>query len=182
MKLFLYGASGHGKVILDIALSQDIVIGGFIDNNELLTHFKGYQVTTTIPDNFDQNVDKIIIAIGNNTIRNKLYQQYAQWICEPLIHKSAIISKSAVIGKGSVIMPGVIINADAIIGENCIVNTHAVVEHDCVIGNHVHIASNATLGGHVHVGDDSWIGMGSNIVSSKKLDNNTILPAGTNVY
>ena len=48
-KIYIYGASGHGKVVLDIVSNSDIEIGGFIDDNILLNRFEGYAVIRLLP-------------------------------------------------------------------------------------------------------------------------------------
>ncbi|MBK7712493.1 MAG: hypothetical protein IPJ37_17170 [Bacteroidales bacterium] len=43
-KIYIYGASGHGKVIRDILEAQGKVVTGFIDDDILKTRFTGLQV------------------------------------------------------------------------------------------------------------------------------------------
>jgi len=66
--MYLYGPSGHAKVIIDILKSQGIRIDGLIDENvkELL----GYPLSHGRHD-----LSTLIISIGNNFIRKKIILQ-----------------------------------------------------------------------------------------------------------
>ena len=45
--MYLYGASGHGKVVADILRSKGIVVDGFIDDNADLVSVYGIPVFHT---------------------------------------------------------------------------------------------------------------------------------------
>jgi len=160
--MYLYGASGHCKVIIDsIQSSTAKVIEGVFDDtmkgeilNIPIIEFKG----------FDQDkINEIIISVGNNSTRKKLVALVrANFIS--IIHKNASVSKYATIGDGTVIMASAVVNAAAIIGKHCIINSRAVVEHDCLLENYVHISPNASLAGNVKVGEGSHIGIGATVI------------------
>lgn len=171
--MYLYGASGHGKVIKEILEACGECVDGFIDDNKDLSVLSGIPV-------FHEAVNKspVIISIGSNNVRKVLGTSLK---CEfgIAIHPSAIVSPSAKIGEGTVIMPGAIINADAIIGKHCIVNTGASVDHDCVIGDYCHIAPHATLCGMVNVGEGTLIGVGSCVKQCINIGSWSVLGAGS---
>jgi acetyltransferase EpsM len=170
-KINLYGASGHAKVIADIADASDLEIDSIFDDNQEITTFLGIHVKTKFISE-ELLALPLIISIGNNKIRHNLYKKFKLNLALPLIHPSAVVSKQAKIGKGTVVMPNAVINADTSIGENCIINTGAVIEHDCVIENAVHISPNAALAGHVNVGQGTHVGIGAGAVVTKSLPNN----------
>lgn len=172
-KIYIYGASGHGLVVADIALScgyKEII---FIDDGKL-----EYQ---NFGDIEDDNKTSIIIAIGDNKIRAKLQKKAKEkgFNVATLIHASAIISPSANIGEGSVIMPNVVINAKASIGDGVILNTSCVIEHECKIGNFVHISPSVALAGNVQVGEFTHIGIGSSVIHGLNIGNDCIIGAGS---
>lgn len=161
--MYLYGASGHCKVIIDsIQSSTTKVIDGVFDDNAKdktildipIIPFKG----------FDQHkIDELVISVGDNSTRKKLATAiHANYIS--VIHNKAIVSKYATVAVGTVIMPNAVVNANAKVGKHCIVNTGAVVEHDCELSDYVHISPNASLAGNVKVGEGSHIGIGASII------------------
>ena len=168
-KIYIYGASGHGLVVADIARNN------------------GYDEIVFLDDaserKFSPELEKfdIIIAIGENKTRQKVSQKVeaAGFDIVNLIHKSAVVSESAVIEKGVVVMPNAVINAKAHIKEGAIINSGAVIEHECDIGKFAHISPNAALAGNVSVGEFTHIGIGSSIIQGISIGKNCIIGAGS---
>ena len=178
-KLIIIGASGHGKVVADIAIKmnkwQSIA---FLDDDESIKTSMGLEVIGRTADAFTYKGEAdFFVAIGSNTtrekIQEKLMEQGINVIC--LIHPSAVIGTNVEIGFGSVVMAGVVINSSSRIGNGCIINTSSSLDHDNVIENYVHISPGVNMAGTVKVGKGSWIGIGSvvsnnvNICSSCKV-------------
>lgn len=170
--MYLYGASGHGKVIKDIIEAQGGDVEGFVDDNPELSCYCGKPVS----HNAD-GLSPIIVSIGDNKTRKIIVEKLS---CSfgIAIHPSAIISPSAKIGEGSVVMPGAIINADVVIGKHCIINTGASIDHECVIGDYCHIAPHVALCGQVHVGKGTLVGVGASVIPCINIGEWCIVGAG----
>lgn len=178
-RLVIVGASGHGKVIADIAKLNgynDIV---FLDDNEAVDECAGYPVIGRSCD-FAKVEKNVVIAIGNAKIRSRIQEQYESRGFYPvtLIHPNATVADSAQIGVGSVIMAGAVINPYAQLGKGCIVNTCASVDHDCVLGDYVHVAVGAHLCGTVEVGAYTWIGAGATVSNNISICPECMIGAG----
>ncbi len=182
-RLAIFGASGHGKVVADIAQSAGWQSVTFFDDawpDAIQNgHWEIQGNTTTMLANLNQ-FDGAIVAIGNNEIRWQKQQQILkrEGLLATIVHPSAIVSQYAEIGTGTVIMPNAVINAYATIGDACIINTGAIIEHDCIIGNAVHIAPSATLCGNTSVGELSWFGVGATSRQGSKIGSNATIGAG----
>lgn len=161
--VYLIGASGHAKVIIEILEKGGIYIGGLLDANTSIKTLLDHDVHQEMPDFFNPDDDEIIIAIGDNFIRHKL-GRLLPYKYTSAIHPQTNISKRAKIGIGTVIMAGVSINSDVTIGEHSIINTNASIDHDCVLGNYVHISPNVALAGAVKVGEGTHIGIGACVI------------------
>lgn len=172
--MYLYGASGHGKVIKDILESQGIKVDGFIDDNPDINELSGLPVLHSTND-----VDQVIVSVGYNAIRKSIVEKLCCDFSKPAIHVSSVLSKSASVGTGSVLMAGVIINADAKIGKHCIVNTGASIDHDCILEDYVHVSPHATLCGNVHIGEGTWIGAGTTVIQGVKIGRWCVIGAGS---
>lgn len=149
-RLVIIGASGHGKVIADVAVKngyEDIV---FLDDNESLTECAGFPVVGKISEVVDVDGDKII-AIGNAKTRERIQKKLDKVVT--LIHPDAVISRRVKIGNGCVVMAGAVINSDAVIDDGCIINTGSSVDHDCKIGSFAHVSVGAHVAGTVEIGD-----------------------------
>lgn len=174
--IYLYGASGHAKVICDIIEARGLKVRGFIDDNSGLTKFRNMDVRHDV-----EGCSPIIVSIGNCDIRRKIVRKLAGHKFVTAIHPATVVSPSASIGEGTVIMPGAIVNTDTLIGSHCIINTKASVDHDCRIADFVHIAPGCTVCGGVEVGEATWVGTGTSVKQGVKIGKNCMIGAGSTV-
>lgn len=184
--LAIVGASGHGKVVADAALStglwDDVVF--YDDAWPAKTKNGSSDVVGNTQTLFDlRQKPEVIVAIGNNKIRLAKQRELvnAGFTLATVVHLTAVVSRSAIIQAGTVVMAGAVINADAVIGAACIVNSNAVVEHDCILADAVHISPGAGLAGGVVVGESSWIGIGATVIQLKRIGKNVMVGAGAAV-
>jgi sugar O-acyltransferase (sialic acid O-acetyltransferase NeuD family) len=172
----IYGASGHGKVIIDIAESINITIDQIFDDNNKIDTLNERAVIHDLNTSFLDS--DTIIAIGNNKIRKRVADSFKGKIAEAIIHKSAIISPNAIVEKGTVIMPNASVNSATSIGEHCIINTASTIDHDCVLGNYVHISPNAAIAGNVIINEGTHVGIGAVVIPGIKIGNWVTIGAG----
>lgn len=173
---YLYGASGHAKVIIEILELMGVQVAGLFDDNAAVEELLGYNVTRFQHD-FDRENNDLIISIGNNSIRKKLALTLKGRFGKA-IHPKANISGRAVIEEGVVVMGGVTINADARIGKHCIINSNASVDHDCVLGDYIHVSPQAVLCGNITVGEGAHIGAGAVVIPGVNIGNWAVIGAG----
>lgn len=172
--MFLYGAGGHAKVIMDILKAERKLVEALIDDNKELNELMGVKVFHSI----NQAMSPLIVSIGDNNTR-RLIAEKVNATFGMAIHPSAIISDSVKIDVGTVVMQGVIIQACTQIGRHCIVNTGASIDHECVIGDFAHISPRVTLCGNIHVGEGTWIGAGTVVIPGVKIGKWSIIGAGS---
>lgn len=188
-ELAIVGASGHGKVIADIAEQIGYTVSFYDDAYPNKTHLEHWSIHGTFDDLIAQNntatnmINDVVVAIGDNAIRFQKIQllQKNSFNLITLVHPTAVISPYASIAPGTVVFAGAVINAFAKIGVGCIINTAAVVEHDCSIDCFSHICPNVALAGGVSVGAKSWIGIGCQVKQLITIGDNCILGAGSTV-
>ncbi|WP_367279623.1 acetyltransferase [Ulvibacterium sp.] len=171
----IYAASGHAKVVLDIAKSIDLPVVGVYDDDVSLQQIAGFHIQQPQKG---VKIPNIIIAIGNNAVRKTIAQGKDLTLAAGLVHLSAQVGGAVFIGKGSVVMANVVINNSAKIGENCILNTSSVVEHDCELEDFVHVSPNATLAGGVSVGEGTHIGANAVVIPGIKIGKWAVVGAG----
>lgn len=177
-RLAIIGASGHGKVIADIAVKNGYKEIVFLDDNPNVQECAGFRVVGTSEDVDKYSDYDIIVAIGNASIRKKIHKQVGEYRLTTLIHSQSVISRRVTIGKGTVVMAGAIINSDTKIGEGCIINTGASVDHDCNIGDFVHVSVGAHVAGTVTVEDSTWIGAGATVSNNVAICGECMIGAG----
>jgi sugar O-acyltransferase (sialic acid O-acetyltransferase NeuD family) len=164
-KLIIIGASGHGKVVADIAIKmnkwQSIT---FLDDDESIKTSMGLEVIGKTADAFTYKHEAdFFVAIGSNVTREKIQEKLIDEGLNvvSLIHPSLVIGSDVEIGIGTVVMAGVVINSSTRIGKGCIINTSSSLDHDNVIEDYVHISPGVRTAGSVGIGKGTWIGIGS---------------------
>ena len=176
-RITIIGASGHGKVVADIAKLNGYEEIVFLDDNEQVKVCGKYPVVGDSKN--AANVDNdIFVAIGNADIRKRIMEPYPDKTFPVLIHPHAVIADDVIIGKGTVIMAGTIVNSDVVIGKGCILNTSSSVDHDCIVGDYTHVAVGAHLCGSVTVGSETWIGAGATVSNNISIYRGCMVGAG----
>ena len=173
-KLIIYGASGHGKVVADIAKRngyQDIV---FFDDDKEKHRLGIYDVVHSFDGLEDYD---LFVAIGSNKTREMISKRTDKEQIS-LIHPNAVISEDVQIGKGVVVRAGAVINAGAVIEDGVIINTCASIDHDNVIGEFSHISVGAHTAGTVSIGKRVFVGAGSTIINNICVCDDVLIGAG----
>ncbi|MBM6693270.1 acetyltransferase [Pseudoflavonifractor capillosus] len=176
-RLAIIGASGHGKVVADIARKNGYCEIVFLDDDESVRECGGYSVIGN-SSHAGQIDSDVFVGIGNADIRKRIQESIPEEKLVTLIHPDAVIAEDVVIGVGSIVMAGTVINPGARIGKGCILNTCSSVDHDCEVGDYVHIAVGSHLCGTVSVGDGAWIGAGATVSNNISICSDCLIAAG----
>ena len=182
--MILIGYSGHAFVVYSILTAAGKKVTGYCDTevkpyNPFALDYFGAEDSDAALAAFKQN--GCFVAIGNNTIREKVHQKLLQKNCPPgnAIHPSAVIDPSAVIAaQGVMIAATAVVNPLASIGTGVICNTGAIIEHECVVGDFAHIGPGAVLCGNVKVGNHSFVGANAVVRQGITIGKNAMIGAG----
>lgn len=181
-KVVIFGAGGHGKVVLDILLEAGHCVLGFIDDDKSKKgqEVRGYEVLGDWSYLKKASGVKIALGIGNNKIRGDIFYKAKDAGADLItaIHPKAVVSKDSATGKGVVIMPGAVVNSGAALEDGVVINTGATVDHDCRLGRFCQLWPGAHLAGTVSIGEFSYVGTGAAIVQNITIGKNTMIGAG----
>lgn len=185
-KIAIFGAGGHGKVLLDILLESGAAVAGFLDDDpkkagavvcglKVLGGFAFLEGKTSSLS--------LALGIGDNKIRRKIYEKATAAGVEVVsaVHPRAFVSRLATVGRGAAIMAGAVVNACAMIGEGAVVNTGATVDHDCRLERFCQLWPGAHLAGTVRVGEASYIGTGASVIPNITIGKDVVVGAGAAV-
>lgn len=185
--IVIVGASGHGKVVADIARLQAVYqVVGFLDSKKPRgTEVLGIPVLGTEEDLpatvRDLAVDGAFVAIGDNFQRRQVVGRLRQLVPDigfaTVVHPSAQVAGDVSIGAGTAIMAEAVVNPGSRVGEFCLVNTRASLDHDCVMGDYSSLAPGVVTGGNVDVGAMSAVAIGATIVHRVSIGAHTVIGA-----
>lgn len=183
--LLIIGSGGHGKSVLDCALSiaryDDIV---FASNEERPVPVPGFKTLDERELSYSYirgHFKAVVVAIGDNAVRlRKTERLLAERVSmPPIVHDTAYVSPLARLGAGTVVLAGAVVNAFSSVGTACIVNSSAVVEHDCVLENGVHISPGAIIAGGCVIGRETWICSASGVADHVSMASHCTLAGGS---
>jgi sugar O-acyltransferase (sialic acid O-acetyltransferase NeuD family) len=166
--VLVFGASGHGKVVADVARAAGLELVGFVDDDaakqeRALWSLPVMAWSDCVSRRRSLGSPAVALGIGDNAVRQRCRDRVLADGFElvTVVHPSAVVARTARLERGTVVMALAAVNPDAQVGEGAILNTGSVVEHDCRLGRFVHLSPNCALGGGVTIGDRTHLGLGS---------------------
>lgn len=169
--LFVVGAGGFGREAvwtierINAAASEPIwnVIGFADDDPAKATgNFEGYPLLGSIEKTSkDFPGASVFVAIGDNSVRRKMYKVLRGHDFPALIDPSAQVSPTTEFRHGTFIAVEAVVSVGTDIGKFVIINARAGVGHDSVVGDFANIAPGVSLSGHTIIGEDVFMGTNS---------------------
>lgn len=190
MVLAIYGASGLGREVLELAKAinekekrwQKFV---FIDDGDVPSVVDGcdvykYDVAKKL---FDTNL-QIAMGIGEPTTREKLFKKIkADNIETPvLIHPDVHVPETTNIGEGVIIQSSCFISVGVNIKDYVYIQPKCAIGHDCVLNEGCIISSFDSIAGAVEIGKCTYIGMSSSVRELVKIGNYSVIGMGSVVF
>jgi len=189
INVFILGAGGHSKVLIDCLRTADnIHILGILDINSDL-HNKQFCDLPILGN--DQEILKkyspetiqLVNGIGSTGLPSRrvaIFEQYKKLGYQflTIVHPTAYFAKGTHLGEGAQLMAGSIVQPGCIVGSNVIINTKTTIDHDCVIEDHVHLAPGVTCCGNVTIGAQSHVGCGATLLQGITIGERCLIAAG----
>jgi len=180
--VIIYGAGGHGKVVLDALLRSGRAITGFVDDDPQRAggDHCGYPVAAQPGDLDPPGAAELVVAIGDAVSRQRATARVEElgYRLATAVHPTAVLAGGARLAPGAMVMANAVVNPDASIGRGAIVNTGAIVDHDCTIGDFAHVAPGARLAGGVSVGARALVGVGASVIPGVSIGADAVVAAG----
>lgn len=184
--VFVIGAGGHAKVVVDVLQHQhcesiEIFDAQPVEDGEAIFGCPVFNISMLEERRSCYKDVKFVIAIGNvkHRVHNFKNLKSSGLFGFEAVHPSAVTGHSVTVGESTVIFANAVINPHTMIGSNVIINTAAVVEHDNQIKDHAHIGPNATLCGGVSLGKYSFVGAGAVVLPGISIGQNVTVGAGS---
>jgi sugar O-acyltransferase (sialic acid O-acetyltransferase NeuD family) len=189
-RAFVWGASGHAKVVADAALlASSLEVVGFFDelrperDGEVLMSLPIWAGADGLSKLRERGVTHALLGVGDCDARYGIWRRAAElgFSLPTVVHPRSVVASNVILGVGSVVLAGAVINVGSTIGAAVIVNTAATVDHDCQLGDGVHLSPGVHLAGGVRVGERSWIGIGTSVIQGITVGARSIVGAGSTV-
>jgi len=191
VKVLIIGAGKHAQVVADILLrmrerGEAVEPVGYVDDKPALAgqEILGLRVLGTTGEVGRLAHDAVVVAIGDNATRRRLFEQLRQ-AGERFItarHPQTVVAPDVVLGEGTMVSAGVVVNTGSVVGANVILNTSCSVDHHSRVGDHVHVAPGVRLGGQVVVADGALVGIGATVVARRRIGAWSVIGAGALVH
>ena len=186
--VIIVGASEFGKAALEIFLSNEVVVYGFLDDNKEL-HGTEIQEIPVLGSTDNQEFIKLIgencdvfLAFDDNALKAtliKTIRKDQKAMPVNAIHRHTMIASSAIMHHGTFVNQGVTIGANANIGNHCILHSGAIVDYSATLGDFVQVGTGSTICAGAKVEDGVFIGSGATIVSGVTVKEGSRIGAGS---
>lgn len=186
MILAIYGSSGMGKEVCDLAEKYEsqkwdkiIFIDDITDSQTVYGHLtKDY---ASFKNEYTPDDAKFIIAQGEPVFKQLLFERIKKdgYRCTTIIHPDTEISSTSNIGDGVVIFKGCYVSSEATIGNNSILLSNTYIAHNVIIGDYCQISASVLTGGFDKIGALTFIGAGAIIKENTEVGRQCIVGQGT---
>lgn len=179
-RIFIIGAGGFSKQVIDAFKSSNYTISGIFDNFHKGSFYNDTKILGTLEDvsKIIPEGEKIFISLGDNKIRKNIFNEFKNYNYPNCIRPNSDIPKNINIGIGNYIGSYCKLGEDSIIGNFNFINECTIIAHDTSIGNFNHLAPNVSMGGNASIEDDNLIGTGAIILPKIKICSNITSGAG----
>lgn len=186
--VIIFGAGLIGQIALEIFKSNDVVVYGFLDDNDAL---HGTEINDTPIYSFldDEGYTRLIgkkteafVALSSLVERKhvvEMLKNERESVPTNAIHKLAILAQDINLGHGNLIDLGAVISTGVKMGHHNYIYAGAVVDATAKIGNFVTIGPGARIGADVTIADGAFIGTGAVIINGITIGENASIGAGS---
>ena len=185
--LVIVGTDADARLALDIANAQDVIVYGFMSDNEedMLKDLNDVSVVMRVdtPDGkkfLDNERPDMIVADRDIARRKDLLRKVNQRKAKQvnLAHPDVIISPYTKIGIGNLFGPQTVIFSNSQIGNHNSFQGQILIDSDTLIADFCTIQSGVKIGRNVTIEEDVFVGMGAIIFAGVKVGKGAYIAPG----
>ena len=185
--VIILGANYVGRIAKEIFESNQVVVYGFLDDDQKL-HNTDIDDVSVLGGTDDEGFLKLIgkkceafVAVDDNALRKNLVnmiQEVRHKQPVNAIHAGASVSVKADVGHGNLIDNGAIIAPGARVGSHCLINARSFIGVEAKVGDFVQVGSGTLINPGVTIENEVFIGSGVIIVSGVTIGKGARVGAG----
>ncbi|PMD93255.1 acetyltransferase [Siphonobacter sp. BAB-5405] len=186
--VIIFGAKALGKTALDIFNRNEVLVYGFLDDDENIhgTEIGDISVVgATDNEGFTKLIGhkcEVFVAVEDRTERKSLVDfLHEVRNVQPVnaVHPSATISEEAHVGHGNLIAAGVILQPFSKVNNHCLLHAGAIIDTEAELADFVQVGAGSVVGAGAKVGESTFIGAGVTIVGGVEIGKNARIGAGS---
>ncbi|MCF6352098.1 MAG: acetyltransferase, partial [Cyclobacteriaceae bacterium] len=186
--VLILGAGPIGKSAMEIFNSNNVLVYGFLDDDEKL-HDSQIDEVSVLGFTDEESLLKIIgeeceafVAVDENEIRKSIVSNLVKnrkMMPVNAIHSNVVMAESANFGYGNFINAGVILGSNVKVGNHCLIHSKVAIDQGVSIGNYVQIGVGANINNSVIIANEVFIGSGVTIVAGVIIEKGARIGAGS---
>jgi sugar O-acyltransferase (sialic acid O-acetyltransferase NeuD family) len=159
--LWIVGAGGVGREVLDACIAAGIEVAGFLDDGRPGQTIRELQVLA--PDDAPHEGGYVVgIADPAARVRLAALLDACGWTSHTIAHPRSAVAPDTSVGSGTLLLANAYISSSITVGRHCQVHYNATVGHDAVLDDFVTVYPGANVSGSVHL--EAGATVGSNAV------------------
>ncbi len=176
--VIILGASGIGRIALEIFNLNEVITYCFLDDDESLHNTE----VDEIPVISSTKDDGILKYIGNKCqsfVAEEDISKRKDLIdfiikrrkINPInaVHPKATLFSTVQLGYSNIINAGVVVNPGVKIGNGCMISANTVIESEVEIGDFSTINASSIIGSKVKIAENVFVGSGAIVTSGIKI-------------
>lgn len=166
--LFIVGAGGVGREVLDACLAAGREVAGFLDESRADTEVRGLPVCS--PETALPGL-AYVVAIADPVARRRLSELLdARGLsAETVVHPRGLVAPDSLVGAGSVILANAYVSSGVTIGRHCQVQYNATVGHDALLRDFTTILPGANVSGSVTLDVGATVGSNAVVLQGRQV-------------
>lgn len=183
--LYIFGAGGFGREVLDLARLVNADTPRWEHFSFVVDSSESSEQCGIPVISFKQAIEserdaEFIIALGEPKYRlsTALRLKGKCRLAEAIVHPTAQVSPTASIAPGTIIQMGCFVSSNAIINENCVLQPYVLLGHDSTVGKNSVLSGFSNIAGHCNIGDSCFLALSSVVREQVSIGQNTVLSAG----
>lgn len=186
--VIIFGSGTLAMHALDIYKSHNIVVYGFLDDDEE-KHGKIIDDVSVLGNMDDHGFLKLInkkaeafVALEELSDRERIIAMLIEdrkTMPMNAVHDNATIAESASMGHGNFIAAGTVIQSFSELGQHVQILANSTLGANTKIGDFVRIGQNTSIGDEAQIGEGSYIGANATIISGVKIGKNAKIGPGS---
>lgn len=186
--LIIFGAGNVGISALEIFQQNNVIVYGFLDDDEKL-HGQEIGNVQILGSTEDEKITNLVgekcdvfVAIENTKLKSNLIDllltSHKTMPVNALSSKSYISPFSA-IGHGNLLSSGATLHALSKVGSYTVLGANVVIDTSATVGDYVQIGANSVVSAGVTIADGVFVGAGVTIIAGIKIEKNARIGAGS---